>query len=170
MQAIFSACLPTTVRQEKRFELFNTKTMKMKNMILCPLHFAVAIVGFYLCTVIMAQIKVQNAPESFNFDFLPAFNGCLSNDEYTVLFFFDESAICNKMRYNLEQTMITGNQHIRYFGVDVNNRQHPDFHLPIPASVPTIMILKGEKEITRVMGFVSQGNIKKIYTKKIINT
>jgi hypothetical protein len=138
--------------------------MKMGNIILRPMHFVATIVGFYLCTVILAQIKVNNAPESFNTECFPAFNGCLSDSGYTVIFFFDESAVCNKMRYNLEQTMITGNRNIQYFGVDVNSQPLPDIGRNI-SGVPTILICKGEKEITPVMGFVPQGNLRKIYSK-----
>jgi hypothetical protein len=132
------------------------------------MHFVAAIAGFYLCTVIFSRIQVGNAPESFNTGCFPAFNGCLSDSGYTVIFFFDESPVCNKMRYNLEQTMITDNPDVRFFSVDVNGRQQTDFQIPV-SGVPTTLILKDKKEVVRVTGLVSQGNMKKIYTRKIIS-
>jgi Thioredoxin. len=136
--------------------------IKKRHLQLRPGHFIFLMILFSLCICRIADIKIKNMPESDLTECFPAFEGELP-EGYNFIFFHDGNELSNKMRYNLEQTVIR-NQHIHYFEVDVNkeSRYYYDYNV---SGVPNILIFKGEKEIKRIMGMVSQANLQKIRDK-----
>lgn len=126
-------------------------------------HFVVSIVVFFLITVLISNIQISNMSESDNYGYFPVFEGQFPDEGYNLVFFYDnECELCDKMRYNLEHTALADNQDVHCFEVNVS--EHPDYYYNYNVSgVPNVLIFEGEKEVKRVMGVVSQDNIKKIY-------
>jgi hypothetical protein len=124
-------------------------------------HFAALIVAFFLCTTLLSAIQLRRMPESEPRSDFPAFEGQMPETGLQVVFFHDNSQLCNKMRYNLEQSAAPD---MHYFTADVAAHPHyiDEYRL---SGTPIILIFKEEKEILRIMGVVSQSNLKKIYEK-----
>jgi hypothetical protein len=126
-------------------------------------HFAVLIAVFFLCTILLSAIRINRMPESTQTAAFPTLESRPSGTETCTVFFHDNSPLCNKMRHNWETTLCD-RPDIQCFVADVT--AHPPYYDEYRLSgVPVILVFKDGKEISRIMGVVSQSNLKKIYAK-----
>lgn len=133
-----------------------------------PWHFVVAIVFFYFTTLFISEVKLKEMPEATVKKSFPSFTGEFSENEYSFIFFYnDDSDLCNKMRYNVEQFAAkNGKEEIAFFEVNVN--ELPEYYYRYNISgVPNLLIFKNDKELTRIMGIVPESNLEKIHQKII---
>lgn len=127
-----------------------------------PGYFAVLLVVFFLFTALLSSVQLRNMPESSHSGTFYSFDGELPEEGYSLVFFYEDSCkLCNKMRYNLEQTLFPEYRGIRCYEVDITNC--PDYFFGYNISgVPSVLLFEGDKEITRVTGLVGENNLKRI--------
>lgn len=131
-----------------------------------PGHFILAIITFSFCVIVISDYKMKNMPETGNKE-EHCFKGHVAEKGYNVVFFYeDKCQLCNKMRYNLEQSKMIDNAQVNYIEVDINEYPHLSREHRI-AGIPNTLIFDGSKEIKRIFGIVSKNNLNKIQTKII---
>jgi len=93
-------------------------------------------------------------------DFLDSISSCLC----FVLFFTEDSDLCNEMSYNLN--CIAKNKKMDAGFFKLNLEKYPVYSKKYTISgVPSIFIFSNGKEIKRIMGIVPEHNLEKIYHK-----
>lgn len=126
-------------------------------------HFVIAILLFYALTVVVADRKLERAPWPTGETRLSPYDGETSeSEELYFLFFYDnDSELSQKMRANVENLLEEGLAPGLFYAVDV--REHPQLYYDHNVSgVPNILVFKEDKEVKRIMGFVSCENLSKI--------
>jgi hypothetical protein len=127
-------------------------------------HFAVLIAAFFLCTTWLSAIRIRRMPESTQAVAFPTLDGRPTGAALCAVFFHDGSPLCNKMRYNWEQVALHDRPDLHYRVADV--AAHPQYGDEYRLSgLPVILVFKNDEEVLRIMGIVSQSNLKKIYAK-----
>lgn len=126
-------------------------------------YFVIAILLFYALTVVVADRKLERAPWPTGETRLSPYDGETSeSEELYFLFFYDnDSELSQKMRANVENLLEEGLAPGLFYAVDV--REHPQLYYDHNVSgVPNILVFKEDKEVKRIMGFVSCENLSKI--------
>lgn len=126
-------------------------------------YFVIAIGLFYILTVVVADRKLERAPLPMGESRLSPFEGTtFESEELYFLFFYDgDSELSQKMRANVENLLEEGLAPGLFYAVDA--REHPRLYYDNNVSgVPNILVFKEEKEVKRIMGFVSSENLSKI--------
>jgi Thioredoxin domain-containing protein len=132
-----------------------------------PRHFLSAIVVFYILTRVIAGIHVTHEPisetKASTLTELTEVN--LQKEGIRLIFFYrNDSGLCGKMRYNIEQLAGKIPDDVGIYAMDIE--EHPEYYYKYNVSgVPNIVIFKGDKEIKRVMGVVSTANLERIVKK-----
>lgn len=81
-----------------------------------------------------------------------------------VLFYLEDSQLCDKMADNLNRLAKSHRHETSFFRLNLNN--YPQYKQTYKISgVPTILVLEDNREISRIMGVVSERNLKIIYAK-----
>jgi len=125
----------------------------------------IAIITFFACTVLISNHKIKAMPESENHEYFAAFDGELPDNGYSFIFFYEEEcSLSKKMRYNLEQLCMDDENSIAYYEVEVNRFPHHCNAFEV-LGTPGILIYEGKEEVSRIMGIVSQNNLKRIQHK-----
>lgn len=84
-----------------------------------------------------------------------------SSNIVSVIFYSENSDICNKMMANISRI---SNQDIKFYRSEIN--KNPELYTKYNISgVPSILIFRGDKEIDRIMGVVPTSNLKIIYNR-----
>lgn len=126
-------------------------------------YFVIAIGLFYILTVVVADRKLERAPLPMGESRLSPFEGTtFESEELYFLFFYDgDSELSQKMRANVENLLEEGLAPGLFYAVDA--REHPRLYYDHNVSgVPNILVFKEDKEVKRIMGFVSSENLSKI--------
>ncbi|MCE5206397.1 MAG: thioredoxin family protein [Porphyromonadaceae bacterium] len=118
---------------------------------------------FYTLTVIISEVRVKQmslASEKTNLIELDEIK--FEDNEVRFVFFHDNnSQLCRKMRFNIEQFIENEENGILFYAIDV--QKNPEvFYEHNVSGIPNILVFKGDKEIQRIMGIVSYKNLKKI--------
>lgn len=126
-------------------------------------YFVIAIGLFYILTVVVADRKLERAPLPMGESRLSPFEGTtFESEELYFLFFYDgDSELSQKMRANVENLLEEELAPGLFYAVDA--REHPRLYYDHNVSgVPNILVFKEDKEVKRIMGFVSSENLSKI--------
>lgn len=128
-----------------------------------PWHFIMAIVIFYILTVVVADIKLAQMPlASVNTHLIELEEIALNNEELNFVFFHDSSSeLCEKMRFNIEKLIESDQEPLCFYAIDVSKNPGPFYEHNV-SGIPNILIFKGNKEIKRIMGVVSYENLTSI--------
>ena len=81
-----------------------------------------------------------------------------------ILFFIEDSDLCDEMNYNLNCIAKDNKTDAGFF--KLNLEKYPDYSKMYNVfGVPNILIFNNGKEIKRIMGVVPEHNLEKIYNK-----
>ena len=128
-----------------------------------PWHFVIAIVIFYILTVVVADIKLKQMPlASVNTHLIELEEIEFYNEELNFVFFYDGSSeLCEKMRFNIEKLIENDQEPLYFYAIDVSKNPGPFYEYNV-SGIPNILILRGNLEIKRIMGMVSYENLTSI--------
>lgn len=127
-------------------------------------HFGAAFAVLVLLTNIIAYISlkknVSNGSEITEID------GNMGSETNFVLFYAEESETCNIMEHNLYKVAqsVADTSATRFNKINIT--KHPelcDKHMI--SGIPSILIFKNGQEVNRIVGVVSESNLKFIYRK-----
>ena len=139
--------------------------MNMLNRVfkLEPWHFVIAIVIFYILTVVVADIKLKQMPlASVNTHLIELEEIEFYNEELNFVFFYDGSSeLCEKMRFNIEKLIENDQEPLYFYAIDVSKNPGPFYEYNV-SGIPNILIFRGNLEIKRIMGMVSYENLTSI--------
>lgn len=137
----------------------------MSNKIFQPQswHFIVAAVLFYIITVVISEIRMEQMPLALAETNLIELDEIKFEGESIRFVFFHDSnsPLCGKMRFNIEQLIEDENIASCFFAVDVVKNPKVFYEHNV-SGIPNILVFKGDKEIKRIMGVVTYGNLKRI--------
>jgi len=141
--------------------------MKTKNYCLClqPWHFILLLAVFYMVTCLVSGMKSEKMPEAKAESSFSSFDGEFIEEGYCFIFFYnEESELCNKMRYSVEQFAAKSDENFHFFEVNVN--ANPKYYREFNVSgIPNLLIFKEKKELIRIMGLVPESNLEKARKK-----
>lgn len=128
-----------------------------------PWHFVIAIVIFYILTVVVADIKLKQMPlASVNTHLIELEEIEFYNEELNFVFFYDGSSeLCEKMRFNIEKLIENDQESLYFYAIDVSKNPGPFYEYNV-SGIPNILIFRGNLEIKRIMGMVSYENLTSI--------
>jgi|SRR5690554_6024608 thioredoxin-like negative regulator of GroEL len=128
-----------------------------------PWHFVIAIVIFYILTVVVADIKLKQMPlASVNTHLIELEEIEFYNEELNFVFFYDGSSeLCEKMRFNIEKLIENDQEPLYFYAIDVSKNPGPFYEYNV-SGIPNILIFRGNLEIKRIMGMVSYENLTSI--------
>ncbi|SCD20421.1 Thioredoxin-like domain [Proteiniphilum saccharofermentans] len=126
-------------------------------------HFIIAIVVFYILTVMVADIKVKQMPlASVHTNLIEIEEIELNNEELNFVFFHDSnSELCEKMRFNIEKLIESNHEPVCFYAIDVSKNPRPFYEHNV-SGTPNILVFKGDREIKRIMGVVPYKNLTSI--------
>ena len=128
-----------------------------------PWHFVIAIVIFYILTVVVADIKLKQMPlASVNTHLIELEEIEFYNEELNFVFFYDGSSeLCEKMRFNIEKLIENDQEPLYFYAIDVSKNPGPFYEYNV-SGIPNILIFRGNLEIKRIIGMVSYENLTSI--------
>ncbi|NDV93341.1 thioredoxin [Dysgonomonas sp. 521] len=142
--------------------MFKLKEFRFKTWHFCLL------LGLFLFVInIVGPMTIQgtsyNMDEDIHFEELNDLS-VLDKDSsniVSVIFYNENSDICNKMMDNISRI---SNQDIKFYRSEIN--KNPELYTKYNVSgVPSILVFKGNKEIDRIMGVVPTTNLEIIYNR-----
>lgn len=81
-----------------------------------------------------------------------------------VLFYEEDSELCDRMEYSLCQLANRQDEEVAFFKFNID--KYPDYIITHKISgTPSILIFKNGKEAKRILGIISEKNLKTIYNK-----
>lgn len=129
-----------------------------------PWHFLLVIFIFTILTGIITVKKINSAPLSEQKNSILTEVDEISFDKngVTFLFFYrNDSELCQKMRYNIEQLDVEKLNGIHFYAMNIE--EHTEYYYKYNISgIPNLLIFDGDNQIKRVMGIVSTDNLEKI--------
>jgi len=140
---------------------------KLKEFRFKTWHFCLLLGLFFLTINIFGPITINgssnNMDETIHFEELSNLSVLEENnsDIISIIFYEEESDICNKMMHNISQI---SNKEIKFYRAEIgkNIELYKKYNV---SGTPCILIIKGNKEINRIMGFVSTSNLEVIYNR-----
>jgi len=126
-------------------------------------HFVVATVLFYILTMVISEARVKQMPlASAKTNLIELDEIKFEDDDIRFIFFHDNnSQLCGKMRFNIEQFIENEQEEIPFYAIDVNKNPKAFYDHNV-SGIPNILVFKGDKEIKRIMGVISYKNLKRI--------
>ena len=131
-----------------------------------PWYFIIAIVVFYILTVIVADVKLKQMPmASVNTSLIELEEIEFNDEELYFVFFHDSSSeLCEKVRFNIERLIESNQEPVCFYAIDVSKNPGPFYEYNV-SGVPSILVFKGNKEIKRIMGVVPYENLANIFQR-----
>lgn len=141
----------------------------MKTFKLQAWHFGLMFILLSIVTNIMGTWAVNSIPnnvEDSRFVDLndKTFGEAVSSGTGFVLFYKENSDLCDKMEYNLNQLPVDDKEKINYYKVNIAefNALEAEYRI---SGVPSILIFKEGKERERILGVIPESNLKIIYNR-----
>lgn len=130
-------------------------------------HFLLAIVIFCVLTGIIAGKDARDTPlmEKGN-SFLTELQDIdPGSPGITCVFFYrEDSELCRRMRYNIEQLDVETFHGIAFYAINVE--EYPEYFYRYNVSgIPNLLIFNGDVEEKRVMGVIPTRNLEKIMNR-----
>lgn len=131
-------------------------------------HFILMFALLIIVTNVIDAAKSNNPASNIESRFVELDGNLIKEGEHSgisfVLCYREDSDLCNKMEYNLNQ-LSYGNE-FKYFKLDIEKYPHisDEYHI---IGVPSVLILSDGEEIERVLGVVPVSNLE-IISKRII--
>ncbi|MFV0328489.1 MAG: thioredoxin family protein [Dysgonomonas sp.] len=138
---------------------------KLKEFRFKTWHFSFLLALLFLGINIWGPITVNgtsnNLSEDIHFEELKDMSGIESSDIVSVIFYQENSEVCNKMMHNISKL---SRDDVKFYRVNVN--EHPDIYKKYNISgVPCTLLFKNGQEIDRIMGVVPVTNLEIIYKR-----
>jgi thioredoxin-like negative regulator of GroEL len=138
---------------------------KLKEFRFKTWHFCFLLALLFLGINIWGPITVNgtsnNLSEDIHFEELKDMSGIESSDIVSVIFYQENSEVCNKMMHNISKL---SRDDVKFYRVNVN--EHPDIYKKYNISgVPCTLLFKNGQEIDRIMGVVPVTNLEIIYKR-----
>lgn len=144
---------------------------KLNNVRLKPWHFCVVMIALFLLTIVLGEIKLESMPaeKCKNFTQLTDLDSksladSISSDCSFVLFYSQESELCEKMEHCMNEMIEDRNSNVKFFKVDVEKNSQVVSEYDV-SGVPCIIIFKNNTEAKRIMGLVSGSNLCMIHDR-----
>jgi len=124
---------------------------------------------YNFCTYICLNLKKASL-ETINSVFIELNSNSFFDNKYfrkcVVLFHVENSELCDIMVHNLNCLAKSKQFKMGFYKLDLD--KYPEYGLKYNIlGVPTILMLDKNEEIKRIMGVVSEQNLRKIYNKDI---
>ena len=141
----------------------------MKTFKLQAWHFGLMLIILSIVTNIMGTWAVNSIPgnvEDSRFVELndKTFDEAIHTGTGFVLFYKENSELCDKMEYNLNQLPVDHRGKINYYKVNIAEFAALQAEYRI-SGVPSILIFKEGKERERILGVIPESNLKIIYNR-----
>jgi thioredoxin-like negative regulator of GroEL len=143
----------------------------MKTFKLQTWHFGLMLIALSIVTNIIGTWAVNSIPdkiEDSRFVELndKTFDEAIRSGTGFVLFYKENSDLCDKMEYNLNQLPVDDNEKINYYKVNIAQFYALEAKYRI-SGVPSVLIYKDGKEAERILGVIPESNLKIIYNRVI---
>lgn len=145
---------------------------KIKDFHFKTWHFGLLLAILLILTNIIDAMTINSVPQINQNNFVEitnrTFNDAVSEGINFVLFYEEDSNLCNKMEYNLHQLSNREKyKDFKFYKLDFSKYpdKYSDYHI---SGTPCILIYKNGKEVERIMGVVSTSNIE-IICNRILN-
>ncbi|GAB6121719.1 thioredoxin family protein [Dysgonomonas termitidis] len=143
----------------------------MKTFKLQTWHFGLMLIALSIVTNIIGTWAVNSIPdkiEDSRFVELndKTFDEAIRSGTGFVLFYKENSDLCDKMEYNLNQLPADDNEKINYYKVNIAQFYALEAKYRI-SGVPSVLIYKDGKEAERILGVIPESNLKIIYNRVI---
>lgn len=141
----------------------------MKTFKLQAWHFGLMLIILSIVTNIMGTWAVNSIPgnvEDSRFVELndKTFDEAIRTGTGFVLFYKENSELCDKMEYNLNRLPVDDRGKINYYKVNITEFAALEAEYRI-SGVPSILIFKEGKERERILGVIPESNLKIIYNR-----
>lgn len=141
----------------------------MKTFKLQAWHFGLMLIILSIVTNIMGTWAVNSIPgnvEDSRFVELndKTFDEAIRTGSGFVLFYKEDSELCDKMEYNLNRLPVDDRGKINYYKVNITEFAALEAEYRI-SGVPSILIFKEGKERERILGVIPESNLKIIYNR-----
>lgn len=135
-------------------------------------HFVVAIILFSMLTYLLGNWDLKKISPDKTTRYLTELDDeisiadSLSSGLCFVLFYTENSVVCDKMADNLNCVAKNKQHEIGFFKLNLDKYPENGEKYMI-SGVPTVLILENNKEINRIMGIVPEQNLEIIYSRVI---
>jgi thioredoxin-like negative regulator of GroEL len=132
-------------------------------------HFGFMLIALSIVTNILGTWAVNSIPnkiEDSRFVELndKTFDEAIRSGTGFVLFYKENSDLCDKMEYNLNHLPVDDKENINYYKVNIARFHAPESKYRI-SGVPSVLIFKDGKETERILGIIPEFNLKIIYNR-----
>lgn len=129
-----------------------------------PWYFLFVIFIFTILTGIITVKKINSIPLSGQNNSILTEVDEIGLDKESITFLFlyrNDSELCQKMRYNIEQLDVEKLNGIHFYAMNIE--EHTEYYYKYNISgIPNLLIFDGDNQTKRVMGIVSTDNLEKI--------
>lgn len=133
-------------------------------------HFVTALTLFTGLTYLFGNCELKKRPPDKTAPYLTELNDetsitdSLSSGLCFVLFYTESSVVCDKMADNLNRVAKNKQHETGFFRLNLD--KYPgNSEKYMVSGVPTVLILKDNNEIRRIMGIVPEQNLELIYSR-----
>jgi thioredoxin-like negative regulator of GroEL len=133
-------------------------------------HFVLLFITLFVITNILGTMALKNSPTVNDTGLTEldnlTINDIISTDVSFVLFYKEDSELCDKMEYNLCLLSKEEKDKVKYYKLNIE--KYPGKYSKHDVSgTPSILIYKEGKEIDRIVGFIPKSNLDIIYNRVI---